>query len=700
MLMRSFHRSVRILCIALGALLTVCAAQAKPGTDDGGIGADQDGTNWPSYGRTYSENHASPLTSINADTVKQLGLVWSLELPDVHNGATMPLEVNGVLYFAVDQSKVHAVEAVSGKELWQYDPHAAEAAGQKLRYTWGPRGIAYWQDKVYVGTTDGRLIAIDVKSGKPVWSTLTVEREDTRTITGAPRVFDGMVIIGHAGGDSGPQRGYVTAYDATTGRLVWRFYTVPGNPADGFESSAMAMAAKTWTGEWWKYGGGGTVWDAITYDPELDAIYFGTGNGTPWNRKVRSPGGGDNLFTTSLVALDAKTGRYKWHYQQNPGDTWDFDATMGITLATLKIDGKPRKVLLQAPKNGFFYVIDRTNGRLISAEKYAKVTWADHIDMATGRPVENPAARYPNGEAFVSPASSGAHSWPPQAFNSKTGLVYIPTLAIPGYYSDKGIDPKTWTFKRGQPNLGVADYIGDVPKEAGSSALIAWDPIRQRQVWSVKTPGFWNGGAMTTLGNLVFEGQASGDLVAYAADTGTKLWSFYCAMGISGAPITYSVNGRQYVSIVAGWGGGGAGYLGSLAAQHGWVFRVHQHRLLTFALGGNAQLPANLPPPRWVVPIDDPKIEVAPQKAKEGAVLFTHLCVTCHGSGVVAAGFAPDLRASAIPLSGEAFEKIVRGGALRSRGMPDFGELTSGDLENIRSYIRQRARETLAAAAK
>jgi quinohemoprotein ethanol dehydrogenase len=699
MLIRSLDRSVWVLGAALGALLTIWASPARPGDDTSGIGNDQDGTNWPSYGRTHSENHASPLTSINAGNVRQLGLAWSLELPDVHNGATMPLEVDGVLYFTVDQSKVHAVEALTGKLLWQYDPRVGEVAGEKLRYTWGPRGIAYWKGKVYVGTTDGRLIAIDAKTGRPVWSTLTVERNDTRTITGAPRAFDGMVIIGHAGADSGPQRGYVTAYRADTGQQVWRFYTVPGNPADGFESAALAMAAKTWTGEWWKYGGGGTVWDGITYDPELDAVYFGTGNGTPWNRKVRSPGGGDNLFATSLVALDAKTGRYKWHYQENPGDTWDFDSTMGITLATLKIDGKPRKVLLQAPKNGFFYVIDRTDGKLISAQKYGKVTWADHIDLATGRPVEFPAARYPNGEAFVSPASSGAHSWPPQSFNSKTGLVYIPTLSIPGYFNDKTIDPKTWSFKRGQTNLGVADYIGDIPKDIGTSALLAWDPVRQKEVWSVKTPGFWNGGTMTTLGNLVFEGQANGDFVAYAADSGTKLWSFYCAMGITGAPITYSVNGRQYVSVVAGWGGGGAGYLGSLAAQHGWVARVHQHRLLTFTLGGQAQLPANLPPPQFVVPIDDPKVAIDPEKAKQGGVLYSRTCVTCHGSGVVASGFAPDLRASTIPLSAETFERIVRGG-LPARGMPQFGELSPADLDNIRAYIRQRARETLAASHK
>lgn len=657
------------------------------------IANEEDGTNWPSYGRTYSENHASPLTQINADNVGTLGLAWSLELPDVHNGATVPLAVDGVIYFTVDQSMVHAVDAVTGRLLWRYDPEVTRVAGEKLRYTWGPRGIAYWQNKIYVGTTDGRLIALDAKTGRLVWETLTVDRDDARTITGPPRAFRGMVIIGHAGADSGPVRGYVTAYDAETGRQRWRFHIVPGNPSDGFENDAMAMAAETWTGEWWRYGGGGTVWNAITYDPKYDAIYLGTGNGAPWNQSIRSPGGGDNLFLASVVALDAETGAYKWHYQENPANTWDFNATMDMTLATLTIDGRPRDVILHAPKNGFFYVIDRANGELISAEKYARVNWAERIDLQTGRPVESPAARYPSGEATVFPASMGAHSWPPQSFNSMTGLVYIPTMSLPGFYSDRGIDRRAWSYVRGQVNIGVHDFVGDFPANAGTSALLAWDPIQQRAVWSANTPGFWNGGTMTTFGNLVFQGQADGHLVAYAADSGRRLWSFYCGMGISGAPITYSVQGRQYVSVVAGWGGSAA-YMGSAGAQHGWVARVHSHRLLTFSLDGTAALPADLPPPQFVTPIDDPAIVIDENQARAGGLLYSRTCITCHGAGVVASGFAPDLRASGIPLDRDAFAQIVREGAMEELGMPRYGELTPAQLDSIRAYIRQRARES------
>lgn len=290
------------------------------------------------------------------------------------NPVTGPLAVAGVLYFANSYSIVHAVDAVTGKLLWKYDPKAAEASGHKLRQGWGSRGIAWWNGRIYTGTQDGRLIAIDAKSGKPVWSTMTVGKDDVRFISGQPRAFDGKIVIGHRGADVGSIRGYVTAYDAATGKQLWRFYTVPSNPADGFESAALAMAAKTWAGEWWKYGGGGTVWNSITYDKESDTVYLGTGNGAPWNRKIRSAGKGDNLFLCSIVALDAKTGAYKWHYQVNPGESLDFNASMDMKLADTTIGSQPRKVLLTAPKNGFFYVLDQTNGKLISAEKYVKAT--------------------------------------------------------------------------------------------------------------------------------------------------------------------------------------------------------------------------------------------------------------------------------------------------------------------------------------
>src|SRR5665213_1801033 len=370
-----------------GVLLSVLClseATAAGSAADAQLQDNSDGHNWPAYGRTYGEQHFSPLTEINRPNVGTLKLAWSVDLP-TGNSATAPLAVDGILYAATGYSIVRAFDARTGEGLWVYDPKATQVPGH-FRLGWGSRGLGYWHGKIYTGTNDGRLIAIDAKSGKPVWSVMTLDPNDNggRYITGAPRAFAGKIIIGHGGADVGSIRGYVTAYDAETGKQLWRFYTVPGNPADGFENKAMEMAAKTWSGPWWKYGGGGTVWNAMTYDAETDTIFLGTGNGSPWNRKIRSQGKGDNLFLCSIVALDAKTGAYKWHYQTNPGESWDYNAAMDMELADLTIDGKPRKVVMSAPKNGFLYVIDRTNGKLISVKKIAHVTWASRIDLRTG----------------------------------------------------------------------------------------------------------------------------------------------------------------------------------------------------------------------------------------------------------------------------------------------------------------------------
>jgi len=652
------------------------------------IANEADGTNWPSYGRTYSEQHYSPLEEINASNIDRLGLAWSMELPGAHSAATVPLAVDGILYFAVGQSVVHAVDAVTGKELWQFDPQAWKSAGKKLRHSWGARGIAYWEDKIFVGTTDGRLVAIDAKTGKEIWSQLTVNPDDTSSITGAPRIFRGMVIIGNAGGDVTALRGYVTAYDAKTGAQQWRFYTVPGDPAKGFEDDTQRMAAKTWTGEWWKFGGGGNVWNAITYDPEFDTIYIGTGNGAPWNQKIRSPGGGDNLFLASIVALDAKTGKYRWHYQEVPQNTWDYNSVMDMTLADIMIGGKRRKVIIHAPKNGFLYVIDRATGKLISADPFSKVTWAKGVDLKTGRPIEAEGMRFDGRNSKIRPASSGAHSWQPQSYNPKTGLVYIPTMQLEEEYSDKGIDPKKWAFTPGQVNMGVRDYDSDAPRSAGKTTLLAWDPVNKKKVWENQNPGFWNGGTMTTGGNLVFQGLGNGMFNAYAADTGKKLWSFNALMGINGAPISYSVKGRQYVTVVAGWGASGSGYMGSLAAQEGWVSRIHTNRVVTFALDAKGKLPADLPPPQMVKPIDDATFKIDQKRAAVGRQLFAKTCFMCHGVGAVASGYAPDLRASPVPLDAASFKQVVVDGILEEQGMPKYPEFTDKDLEDLRHYLR------------
>ena len=680
------------LCGLLASSVVV-AALAQPPIDDQQLGNDADGRNWPSYGRTYAETHASPLTGITTANIARLKLAWSLELPGVHNGATVPLAVDGVVYFTVDQSLVHAVDARSGRLLWRYDPEAAKVAGHKLRNTWGPRGLAFYHGRVYVGTTDGRLIAINARTGKPVWSVMTVGKDDARTITGAPRVFQGLVIIGHAGSEYGVTRGYVTAYDARTGAQRWRFYTVPGNPAEGFEDDTQAMAAKTWTGEWWKFGGGATAWNAITYDPKYKRVYIGTGNGGPWNHKIRSPGGGDNLFVCSVVALDAATGKYLWHYQTVPGESWDYNSAMDITLATLPVGGVQRDVILHAPKNGFFYVIDRQNGKLLSAEKFGKSTWAERIDLATGRPVEAPGVRYETAPALIWPGGIGVHNWQPMSLNAQTGLVYIPTVAIAGLYSDAGIDRVTWKNVPTELNTGVQDFTADAPSDAATSELIAWDPLQQKKIWGVPTPGAWNGGTLTTAGNLVFQGQADGQFNAYAADSGKRVWAFDAKMGISGAPITFTAGGKQYVTVVAGWGAAGPAFLGSLSAQHGWQARVHPHRALTFVLDGTAVLPPT-PPPSRAIPVDDPAMVINPQLVTQGETLYARRCNACHGLAGVAGGFAPDLRASPVGLSAGSFRSVVQGGALELRGMPKYEELDDAQVEALRHYLRQRARDS------
>lgn len=654
---------------------------------------NSDGRDWPAFGRTYGEQHYSPLDQINEKTVSGLALAWSLDV-DPGNTVTGPVAIDGVIYFASGYSIVHAVDAVTGKLLWKYDPEAAQVSGQKLRQGWGSRGVAYWNGKVYTGTQDGRLIALNAKTGKPVWEARTFAANDpNRFISGPPRAFNGKIIIGHGGADSGDVRGYVTTYDAETGRQLWRFYTVPGNPADGFEDDAMAMAAKTWSGEWWKYGGGGTVWNAMTYDPETDTVFIGTGNGAPWNHRIRSRGKGDNLFLCSVVALDGKTGKYKWHYQVNPGETWDYNAAMDMQLADLNLDGKARKVLITAPKNGFFYVIDRTNGKLISAEKFAKVTWASRIDIASGRPIENPDARFANGKTFTLwPGMFGAHSWQPMAYNPNAKLVYIPVIEMGANYSDAGIDEKHWQRPAGNVMGWGVNPSTDIKDPDGinhSSSLTAWDPIRQRVAWKIPTYGPLSGGVMTSGGNLVFQGEVDGSFKAYSAKDGKLIWQFKADAPILAPPITFSVKGIQYVTVLTGMGTS-ATILGPFFPKR-FDYRTQVRRVLTFALNGKASLPkAVASDESWP---GDPSFRVDAASAGRGAVEVGTRCIACHGFDAISGGGAPDLRRSGTLQSADAFAQIVREGALVPAGMPAWPELTDQQLADIRQYLRTEAQK-------
>ena len=681
----------RLAFLAMSLVLLLAAARAPvldPHLDS------STGDDWPGFGRTYGEQHYSPLGEIDRDTVSRLGLAWSHDLPP-GNPMSGPVAVRGVLYTATGYSVVRAFDVVSGRLLWEHDTHSAEQAGARMRYAWGVRGLAWWKDRIFVGTVEGRLIALDARTGKQLWVRQTFEPGMIANLTGAPRIFDGKVIVGFGGADYARVRGYVTAYDAKTGKRLWRFYTVPGNPAADHDETTR-IAAKTWSGEWWKHGGGGTAWNAFSYDPATKTVFVGTGNGGPWNHRVRSDGKGDNLFVCSIVALDAETGRYKWHYQFNPGETWDYNAVMDMQIADLAIDGRPRQVIMTAPKNGFFYVLDRITGKLISAEPFAKVTWASKIDLATGRPVETPGARFENGGQFTLwPSLEGAHNWLPMAYSPKTKLVYLPTLDLPSRYDDRGIDLKAWRWAEGGKNE-VAVNVGIFSPElleGTSASLQAWDPVTQKARWKIPAFGLWAGSALATGGGLVFNGQADGQFRAIDDRSGKILWSFDGKAPMIGPPISYRWRGRQYVSIIAGYGASMAVY--DVTGKVREDYRGQARRVLTFALDGKATLPPRTPKPRIEVQ-PDPDFVANPKIWLAGVIAYHQQCVICHGTMAVGVGSAPDLRGSAIPLSAEAFRTIVHDGALTASGMPQFSQIGDGELEAIRHFLRHQARELAA----
>jgi quinohemoprotein ethanol dehydrogenase len=690
-----------ILCAsALGAPARAVTAVDGQTTVDG-----KQGANWLSNGRTYSEQHFSPLAKINDSNVSRLGVAWFLDLPGQRTLQATPLAVDGVLYFSGTYGRTYAVDARSGKELWEFDPELTRYAPDKLRMLWGShRGVAWWRGKVYVGVIDGRLIALDSKTGNVVWSVQTFDSPlASKAITGAPRVFNGKVIIGHGDGEAGT-RGYVTAYDAETGKQVWRFYTVPGDPKKGFEDEAQAMAAKTWDGEWWHWGGGAPVWDTIVYDLDFNRVYLATGNGVPINAAIRSPGHGDNLFVSSIVAVDADTGKYVWHYQVNPRDSWDYDATEGIVLTELEIGGKSRKVLMQAPKNGFFYVLDRATGKLLSAEKYAKATWADRIDLKTGRPVEMPNLHYENGPVQFWPSSAGAHSWQAMSFDPRTVLAYIPTMhlgmQIAPARSDEGLKNFGNPHRRYALLGGITGGTPPSDPQNGTGGLLAWDPVAQKKRWEVHyEDSFWNGGTLATAGNLVFQGTGRGHFFAYDARTGKRLWAFYAGLGINAAPIAYELDGVQYISILVGYGGQAG--IGGEYFDYGWRFGEQPRRLLTFALDKHVHLPPSKPPRFEAGAIDDPKLVIDTEAAGEGLKLYHSTCVLCHGTNAESTGsIAPDLRESTLALSWDAFRSVLRDGTLAAGGMPKYDDLTDQDLRALFFYVRQRARETKDSASQ
>jgi quinohemoprotein ethanol dehydrogenase len=685
----AFLMSVALLSGLAGTAARSAETGGKPVDGERIANADAEPGNWLSYGRTYSEQRYSPLQRINDKNAQKLGLAWFADLDTNRAQEATPLVVDGVMYVSTAWSLVKAYEARTGKLLWAYDPQVRRELGVNACCDVGNRGVALWNHKIYVGAYDGRLVALDAATGKPVWSTLTVDTTKPYTITQAPRVVRGRVIIGNSGGEYGT-RGYISAYDAESGKLAWRFFTVPGDPSKPFENDAMARAAKTWSGEWWKLGGGGPVWDAISYDPKLNLLYFGVGNGVQWARSARSEGKGDNLYLASIVALHADTGEYAWHYQATPGEEWDFDAVQQLVLADLKVDGKPRQVLMQANKNGFFYVLDRKTGALISAKAIVPTTWASGVDLKTGRPIENQEARYSEtGKPVdIKPGPLGAHNWQPMAFNSKTGLVYIPAQQVPIRYlplPSLPIAPIGW-------NLGVA-LASLTPQDEGF--LLAWDPVHQREAWRVAYKGPWNGGVVTTAGNIVAQGDAAGNFNVYRADNGEKLWSMFAQSGIIAAPSTFEVAGEQYLAVLSGWGGSYALSGGKAAAMSGNLRNVS--RLLVFKLGGTNALP---PLEARAIVINPPPEPADSASIARGEPLFDQYCSACHGEHAVGGGVVADLRASNF-LSMDFFYNIVLDGALKDAGMASFkSALSRDDATAIRNFIIHRANEDGNAAVR
>jgi quinohemoprotein ethanol dehydrogenase len=642
---------------------------------------------WLSFGRTYDEQRYSPLTRINAKTIKSLGLAWYADLNTFRGVEATPLFVDGVLYNISAWNITTAYNAETGKVLWTHDPKVPPAAGRNACCDTVSRGLAVWKGKVIIATLDGRLIALDAATGNELWSVNTLEDSWPYTVTGAPRVFDGKVVIGNAGAELGV-RGYVTAYDADSGQRLWRFYTVPGDPAKGFENKAMEMAAKTWSGEWWKYGGGGTAWDSIVYDPKLQLVYIGVGNGSPWTQKYRSPGGGDNLFLSSIIAVNANTGEYVWHYQETPGEQFDFTATQPMVLADLTIAGRVRQVLMQAPKNGFFYVLDRQSGELISATPFLPITWATHVDMKSGRPVEIAAARYGETPVLLSPGPGGAHNFNPTSYSPKTGLAYFSVAqSFTTYAADAN-----WDVSKGgtaQSYAGFDELRQEHAKytdEHEHAWLTAWDPVQGREVWRVPYTQDGSGGTLATAGNLVFQGTVDKTLVAYTADTGKKLWEGAAQSVPIAGPMTYEMHGVQYVAVNAGWGGGRAHFQTNSFQK----LQVAPARLVVFKLGGKATLPA-MAQKDLAPPLPPPAVGLTPADIQRGGALFAANCTLCHG--VAARGGIKDLRFMSAETHAQ-FQDIVIGGARKQLGMAGFADkLSTADAAAIHSYLVARANE-------
>jgi quinohemoprotein ethanol dehydrogenase len=565
---------------------------------------------WLSYGRDQDETRYSTLKQIDSTNAKRLGLAWSYVMgAGGGNQEGTPLMWNNTLYGITTWSVVFALDARTGKELWRWDPEVNPSTRSVICCGNVNRGIALYNGMIIAPSIDGRLFALNAMTGKPVWETRIVYPQDQYTLTMAPRIANGRVIIGASGGDK-PTRGQFSAVDAQTGQFLWRFYTVPGDPSLPYESEALRRAAKTWGGDFYKNGGGGAVWDGFAYDPETNLVYVGTGNAEPWVQKFRGAQGLDNLYTCSILAVDLNTGQLKWHYQAVPNDNWDFDNVQQLMLLDLAINGRVRKVITQAAKDGFFYVLDRATGEFISAEPFVKVSWA--LSMGKdGRPVVNPAAYYDQEPISIYPTGGGAHNWSPMSYNPNTGLVYIPSSysSFP-YQATATLRPGSTGYVRPQGQTKIIEpTMGPEPPAGARGGLQAWDPVKQQLKWNLEGGGGIGGGTSTTAGNLVFQVINDGRFRAISADKGEVLYEVKIARTGMAAPITYEVDGKQYVAF-----GGGLGRAANVQGPNNAKVD-NAPMMFVFTLDGTAELP---PPPPAATPAPGGPGAVPPVPAPVG----------------------------------------------------------------------------------
>jgi quinohemoprotein ethanol dehydrogenase len=720
MLTRVEIRAARVLCsVALVLMIGVAsrAAAAAPGAVDAARlqAADSEPQNWYTGGRDKDGTYYSPLATINASNVKDLGFAWQYGLGSPLRGQeATPVVVDGILYTSGTWGYVYAVNAATGREVWRYDPKSDFFAARNPCCDLVNRGVAVWKGKVYVASGDGRLHAIDAATGKKIWEADTItDHKQPYASTGAPQIAGDVVVIGNAGADMGHGgvRGYVSAHDLESGAFKWRFYTVPPAVGQPLENPDLTAAAKTWDASRDpQFKLGGTAWDGFAYDAALNLVYFGTANAAPYDLRQLGPARLDALYTASIIALHADTGRLAWYYQTTPRDSWDFDAVQKMILTDLDVGGTTHQVILQANKNGFFYVLDRKSGELLSAKNFTYINWATGVDMKTGRPVTTEASDWYSSPKNVYPSWSGAHTWNPMSLSAQTRLVYIPVIDTPavwvdmahnggdvkfldGFFTANGIFPDdtydAGDLKRLYGALPSLEQIKATRKVKVVRELIrALDPVAQKTVWEHQTSSGmrgYDGGVMSTAGNLVFQGRGSGGLWVYAADSGKVLKVIHTGSHIMAAPTTYAVNGEQYVAVQVGYGGTAIAE-GSFPPSSAALKYENTNRVIAFKLGGG---PVPTPKARVMELFEKPPEQAADKEAiHAGEIKFIEECSRCHTLGLSS---TPDLRRLNAGLHA-AFKDIVLHGALAPAGMERFDDILSeADVDNIHAYLIDQA---------